>query len=180
MKYSRTTKHLIFGMLLTLFSFLYGCGTLNAITAKHCYICEGMPYHAPCIIDLSTGHIVELSVYDNDPIDQGELAQVQTTGHISFTMCGDMLAIVDAGNHTQISLPTNPKSMNTNLFCEACQQATLSIPNHGIVLADLYDIDHIRYYTIEEGTEYSFRDYAISIEQRNDTNELVISVYGKK
>lgn len=180
MKYSRTKNHLILVTLLTLLSSLYGCGTTNAIAAKHCYICEGLSYHAPCLINLSTGDILELSIYDNDPIDQGELAKVQMTGHISFTMCGGMLAIVDAGNHAQISIPPDQKTMNIELFCEACQQALHSISNRGIVLADLYDLGHIQYYVLERGAEYAFRDYAISIEQQNDTSDLILSVYGTK
>ena len=180
MKYSRTQEFLMLGILLALFSSLYGCGTTNAIAAKHCYICEGLSYHAPCLINLSTGGILELSIYDNDPIDQGELAKDQMTGHISFTMCGGMLAIIDAGNHAQISIPPDPKTMNIELFCDACQQTLHSISNKGIVLADLYDLGNIQYYVLEGGAEYAFRDYAISIEQRNDTSDLILSVYGTK
>lgn len=167
-------------MLIILLSSLYGCDTTNAIVAKHCYICEGLSYHAPCLIDLSTGHILELSVYDNDPITQGKLAKDQTTGHISFTMSGDMLAITDAGNSAQISISTVPKDMNVDLFCDACQQAIHSLPNSGIVLADLYEREHIRYYILEDGSEYSFRDYMISIEQYNDNSKLQITVHGTK
>lgn len=180
MKYSRTNKHFILGMLLILLFSFYGCTPTNTIAKEHCYICEGLSYHAPCLIDLSTGHILELAIYDNDPIDQGELAKDQTTGHVSFTMLGDMLAITAAGNTAQTSIPTEPKTMNLDLYCDACQQAIHSIPHSGIVLADLYKLEHIRYYILEDGAEYAFRDYTIHIEQHDDTSEFKIFVYGKK
>lgn len=175
----RHTLRLYFIFSLFLYS-LSGCCITDTQHNPRCYICESMPYHAPCLIDLSTGHILELSVYDNDPITQGKLAKDQTTGHVSFTMSGGMLAITDAGNSAQTTIPTDPRTMNVNLFCHACQQAIHSIPNNGIVLADLYELEHIRYYIIEVGAEYSFRDYTIKIEQRDDTSELIIMVYGKK
>lgn len=28
----------------------------------HCRLCKGIPYEAPCLVDLSTGQVVELTV----------------------------------------------------------------------------------------------------------------------
>ena len=145
-----------------------------------CRICEGLPFHAPCLIDLSTGDVLELSVFDNDPVRQGELSDIQSTGNFSFTMSGGMLAAKDAGYSCQASISLEPKTANTALFCEACKEELSNTPNTGIVLADLYDLENIQYYIIEENAEYLFRDYKISIERHTNTEELLIFVTGSK
>ena len=142
-----------------------------------CRICEGLPFHAPCLIDLSTGAILELSVYDNNPVWQGKLSDTQSTGHFSLTMSGGMVAAKDAGVSCQTSISLESRLMNTALFCEACQDALNNIPNIGIVLADLYDLENIRYYVIKGGAEYSIRDYTVNINQELNS-ELRIIVTG--
>ena len=54
---------------------------------EQCALCgEGMPYHAPCLINLSTGQLGELKVYDSHPSLLGEIApmEMQHTGTLDF------------------------------------------------------------------------------------------------
>lgn len=143
-----------------------------------CYICEGLPHHAPCLIDLATGGVLELSVYDNDPVVQGELSENQTTGHVTFTMSGGMTAIGDAGVSSSAVLPTESRELNAALFCDECKAALASIPNQGVVLADLYDLENIQYFPIAEGASYTCREYQISIEMSDGSEELQVFVSG--
>lgn len=68
--------------------------------------------------------------------------------------------------------------MNAALFCDNCKTAIADIQSQGIVLADLYDLERIRYYPIEKGADYSFRDYLINIEEKMDSHQLRIMVMG--
>lgn len=134
----------------------------------HCSICDGLPYHAPCVVNLSTGRILELSVYDNDPARQGELAETQTTGHFGFIGGDGMIAMKDAGCSCSINIPSDSVEINPALFCNACLEALNQVPNNGVVLADLYDPQAPQYYVIEVGAEYSLRCYEIHITQRDE------------
>ena len=146
----------------------------------HCYVCEGLRYHAPCLLDLSTGNILELSVYENDPTTQGELAQNQTTGNFSFMRSGSMTAARDAGVSCSATIPSSSRTIDDTLFCEACRNAMECVPSSGIALADLYDLENIQYFVIEDGANYSFRDYQINIKKKTDSTQLQITVLGTR
>ena len=46
-----------------------------------CALCGGgIPYHAPVLVNLSTGEAGEIRVYDPDPRHRYELAEEQSTG----------------------------------------------------------------------------------------------------
>lgn len=156
---------------------LSSCGLKESEVEFHCYICDSLPYHAPCVINLSTGRVLELAVYDNDPVRQGELAESQTSGYFSFTGSAGMVAMKDAGRSCSINIPSDPVEINPSLFCNTCLEALNQFSNNGIVLADLYDLANIHYYIIEEGTEYSLRDYKITITLDADS-EIQILVTG--
>lgn len=52
---------------------------------KECCLCESFRYHAPCMVDLETGNVLELELYDPHPVMVAELAQEQySTGTFSF------------------------------------------------------------------------------------------------
>lgn len=146
----------------------------------HCYICDGLRYHAPCLLDLSTGNILELSVYENNPTTQGELAQNQTTGHFSFMRSGSMTAARNTGVSCSATIPSISQKMDCSLFCDACRISLEYIPNNGIILADLYDLNNIQYFVIDEGANYSFRNYQISIDKKLDSTQLEITVSGTR
>lgn len=162
-----------------LFSGLICCRYATGGKTFRCYVCEGLRYHAPCLIDLSTGEILELSVYEKDPVRQGELAEDQTAGHFSFVVSGGMTAAKDAGRSCVAFLPLETKEMNTVLFCENCKTAIADIQNQGVVLGDLYDLGNIQYFPVEKGTHYAFRDYQINMEETG-SRQLRITVFGTR
>ena len=76
---------------------------------EQCALCgKGMRYHAPCLIDLSTGQMGEMRVYTNHPTKQGELAsaELQETGTFQFQPCAGLVGVRDTCNHTcEVTLP---------------------------------------------------------------------------
>lgn len=167
---------LIVPVFLILFVFC-SCSLQAEEISFHCSICDGLPYHAPCVVNLSTGRILELSVYDNDPVRQGELAESQTSGYFSFTGSAGMVAMKDAGVSCWVNIPTSALDINTNLFCKTCLEELSMVSYNGVVLADLYDPQTPQYYVIEVDAEYSLRCYEIHITQINESS-VQITVNG--
>lgn len=137
-------------------SLLASCGARGA----HCYLCQGIPYKAPCLVDFSTGDVAPLSVSGNN-------------GAVSFQILGDS-HIEQLPWETQATIPAEPKPVNIYLFCENCRALIAATTNAGYVLADLSDLDSITLYPIENQKAISIRDYDISAEA--DGNHIKIKV----
>lgn len=123
-------------------------------------LCNSTCYHAPCLIDLSSGQVRELTVYTPDPNLPGKPAaeEDQQSGSMDFSYFKDALIIRDTNKH----------------LC----QAQLSASSAGVyVLADLYDPENIRFYPVEPQSTYIIRDYEVSIYADGDRG-LTIEVQG--
>lgn len=66
-----------------------------------CALCgSGIPYHAPVLVNLSTGEIGEMRVYDPDPRHRYELEEEQSTGTFSFLHIAGLTGYRDTCNHS--------------------------------------------------------------------------------
>jgi len=152
---------------------------------EQCALCgngEGMRYHAPCLVNLSTGRLGELAVYTSHSRLVGEIApeEKQQTGTFNFQPCAGLMAIRDTYNHIcQVSIPfENMAIMNPGHFCWDCRLLLAEAGIKGYLLVDLYDIDHIKAYPIQNDEAYTIRNYVISIAQDRKFKELDIDVRG--
>lgn len=57
-------------------------------------------------------------------------------------------------------------------------RALLADTAGGYALADLYNLDGIKTYTVANGVEYTIRDYTISISRREELGGLSLDVTG--
>lgn len=134
---------------------------------ERCALCgEKKQYHAPCLIDLSTGQKGELRVYTYDPTGPGMLdpREAQCSGTFNFLSCAGLTAARDTDFHTcQVILPREQDLMDPALFCRECRRLLAGASLEGYAVLDLYDPDHIRAYPIRAGT---IRDYRISVRSR--------------
>lgn len=147
--------------------------------SEQCSLCAGTRYHAPCLIDLSTGQIGELPVYDPHPYLQGEIAEEQQTGTFSFFFCADIMGWRDTSTYTcHLTLPSESRSMDPTLFCQNCQTILGSFSHKGYALADLYHLNEIQLYPIYDGANYIIRDYAVSVSFNNNSKDLSVDVVG--
>lgn len=162
---------------LSIFS-LYGCSASDKIPDEHCYLCEGLRHHAPCLVNLSTGEILELAVYDSDPIQQGELSQTQTTGFYAFTMIDGVVAIRNAGIACSASLSSSSNDFEEYFFCDTCTTKILAVSDYGYVLADLYNLTNIQLFSLTANSNFTLRNYDISVFADTDKNEVEIEVRG--
>lgn len=66
---------------------LYYESMITAPEPNVCGLCrnnEGVKIHAPCIINLATGEVAELAIYDPHPTEIGEVTETPKKGHVSL------------------------------------------------------------------------------------------------
>ena len=108
-------------------------------SSEECSICRFIKSHAPCLLNLSTGEIGELALYEPHRTKVGELAEVQQGGTFGF-----FYAAGAKGTRTTnpwvltIRVPIEGARIRKSHFCQKCREL-LEGYNHGYVLLDLYD-----------------------------------------
>ena len=149
---------------------------------ERCALCGngyGTRYHAPAIVNLSTGELGELQVYDNHCEIAGKLAEDQEMGVFCFGRCADLTIARVAGDHyCHTTLPDELKLLVPDLFCHECRRLLAETTDRGYVLLDMYDLRNIQVFVIEDGAEYTIRDYTVSIYQNDKKTNLSIEVAG--
>lgn len=147
---------------------------------ESCALCGGIPHHAPSLVNLSTGEVGEMVVYDPDLYLGGEIAEFQQTGTFSLVSCAGASGIRDADAHTcEVTIFEKAGLIDPSYFCGNCRTLLTRTAVEGYVLADLYDLDHIQIYAVEEGAEYTIRDYTVSMSLHSDLEGLTVSVQGE-
>ena len=101
-----------------------------------CCLCEGSPRHAPCLVNLETGELLELSVYDSDPFRPGELAEEQRTGYFTLVKGAGASGYRDGGKYVKVTIPLNDMHANSRYFCKKCR-AKLSNCTGGYAIVDM-------------------------------------------
>lgn len=145
---------------------------------ERCALCgEGMRYHAPCLLDLSTGQMGEMQVYTYDPTPQGKMdpREAQFSGTFSLQRCAGLTAIRNADSHTcRVFLPEGRELMNPAHFCKECRLFLARAGLEGYVIVDLHDLDHKLAYPVRAGEYEVIRDYQVSVERRREVGSTVI------
>ena len=157
---------------------LSACWTNQNRDPEKCSLCDNLSCHAPCIINLSTGEILELSVYEPHPFTAGELAEEQRTGYFSFTQGAGISGHKLGGKSVTVTIPTESEGLNRQYFCTACLDLLADHANQGYVLADLKNLKDPIIYSLYENTTFSFRCYDISIQEHKDAEEFVVTIIG--
>lgn len=145
---------------------------------EKCSLCDNLSCHAPCIINLSTGEILELSVYEPHPFTAGELAEEQRTGYFSFIQGAGIAGHKLGGKSVTVTIPTESEGLNRQYFCTACLDLLAGYANQGYVLADLKNPKNPIIYSICKGSSFSFRCYDISVQKSSDTEGFVVTIIG--
>lgn len=136
-----------------------------------CALCgngEGRRYHAPCVLERSTGLLAELAVYAPEPTQAGELAPVQDMDHHVFqAACGGRVArMVDRSPDMQrctAYVPDSGAEPDGRLFCRACRKLLAGAGRGEYVLVDLYDLRRITVYPLKTDGACRIREYAVTV-----------------
>lgn len=141
---------------------------------ERCSLCEvGINYHAPCLINISNGEFVELAVYEPHPEKIGEISTELNTGFIAFNYGAGTNTVRNPGTETcESTLPKELDTLNASYFCYECRRKIADTEYEGYVLADMYDLDNITIYKVDDGATYTIRDYLVTV--RFDENRYTV------
>ena len=148
-----------------------------------CTVCEdgnGVRYHAPALINLNTGMVWELEIYDNDPWRPWEIAEEQHWNDGTFRFLDGNATMswssVDHINMTHIG--ENIGKLDPAHSCHDCRALLAETANEGYVLLDLYDLENIQAFAVKEGADYTIRGYTVSIYKDKGNGGLSVEVTG--
>lgn len=147
-----------------------------------CALCgngEGRPYHAPCVLECSTGILTELAIYDPEPTQAGELAPEQDLDrHFFQAACGGRIVrTVDRSPDLQrctAYVPETGGRLDKRLFCRACRKLAARAGGP-YVLVDLLDPGNITAYPIEAGGACRMRGYTVSVHRAEGRHQIEVT-----
>ena len=143
-----------------------------------CALCHGAPVHAPALLNIETGDITELRIYEPHPIKAGELADHQRRDYFGYSMANGVVLHSDPYAQTaQTTIPFDQARLHKSEFCKDCRKL-LAASKHNYVLVDAYDQENISVYDIVEGICCEMRCYTVSATISNDKTEVIITVNG--
>lgn len=148
-----------------------------------CAICEdgnGNRYHAPILVNLSTGVLRELEIYDRDPRRPWEVAEEQRWDDWVFTFIdGNATMSWSSEDHTNIAhIGEEIGKIAPALFCHDCRALLADTATEGYVLLDMYDLENIQAFVVANGAEHTIRDYSVSIYKDKENGGLEVGVTG--
>lgn len=141
---------------------------------KDCCLCSSFRYHAPCLIDLETGKMIELDLYFPHETKVAELADPQPEmGTFSFVSLGDVKGTKLTDSKT-IELDIPPESITNPALCKSCRKQLGSLTVGRYVLADLYNNEDKSIIPIKDDLTLDFRCYHITAQRKEDVLKLII------
>ena len=156
----------------------YGLTATEPERRAVCSNLQGPSFRAPCLLELSTGELTESEIYEPFGRYSGESVPEQNCNVMTFSRSGLPL-FIDRMKEVQrcvVYLPEEvDEDVNPFLYCRDCREKLAKIASYGYVLLDLYDLDAIQFYPVEECAEYSIRGYSVSIVRNKEQGHLVVT-----
>lgn len=143
-----------------------------------CSLCSGIPHHAPCIINLSTGELLELDIYEPHPTLVAEIAEEQRGGYFSLVHGAGIEGYKMGAESLVITIPIEGDKLVQKNFCNACRNLLAQHKKEGYALVDLKDAKNPTVFLIKEGLFLSLRCYEVSVDQIADEGKYKITIIG--
>lgn len=152
---------------------------LSTQNKKECCLCSSFRYHAPCLIDLETGKMIELDLYFPHETLVAELADPQPEmGTFSFVSIGNVSGTkLTDSKVIELSVPLADKTSNPAL-CKGCRRLLPSGYSGRYILADLYDKEIKELIPIVANTSIDLRCYEITMVENTEKNEINVTIQG--
>jgi len=145
---------------------------------KECCLCSSFRYHAPCLIDLETGKLIELDLYFPHESLVAELADPQPErGVFSFVSIGNVSGTKQTGPE-RIDLHIPEDSTFFPALCRDCKKQLPSGYNSRYVFADLYGMDEKFLIPIEADTTFSLRCYDVTTQTNAEKGGISVVIQG--
>ena len=170
-------KKYIIPMITVILILILARAILPAPEPERCAICDSIPFHAPALVNLATGEVGELAVYDPHPFKVAELNEYQQGGTFSFIYAAGLNGYSDTANwETHITIPTNENEYEEKYFCMSCRILISAHTEKGFLLLDLRTPESFGILSIDSEQIQSVRCYEIQTKQ--DLDEIEIIVHG--
>ena len=160
-------------LVFVLIFFTASCGSEEQ---KECCLCSSFRYHAPCLIDLKNGELIELDLYFPHETKVAELADIQPQiSTFSFVHLGNAKGTkITNEKRIEIDAPISEKETNPAL-CEKCRKQ-LNAYSGRYVLADLYSQNEKRIIVLDRDFSMTIRCYEITAQK--DEKYINITIQG--
>ena len=164
----------IFGAVLAV-AFMIGAVWYFTREPKVCCLCSSPRCHAPCLIDLETGEIIELELYVPHETKVAELADPQPQMEtFSFVSLGNVKGTKQTDSKTaKLDIPRSEKTVNPAL-CKKCRKQLGGFVFDRYVLADLYNSEDKVIIPIKQDLFLELRCYEITAHQEDDLWKVMI------
>lgn len=143
-----------------------------------CSMCANISRHALCVINLGTGEMLELDIYEPHPFLVGEIAEEQPGGYFSLIRGAGIEGHKVGAEYIVVSVPIKQRRINRYLFCNSCQKLLENERKSGFVLADLKYPEEPVVYSINDETKLDVRCYSVLVQEIVDKQEYEITVTG--
>lgn len=141
---------------------------------EDCVMCR-FRYHAPCLLELSTGEMGEIRIYAPHFQKAAEIVPEETVGVLAFDYIGEVDLITDTTSETcRFELPGGITLMNRSLFCHSCRERLRGYALAGYVIVDTYEQDNPKVYPIADGVCHEMRCYQVTAEKTDGVMEVTV------
>ena len=145
---------------------------------KECCLCNSFRYHAPCLIDLETGNLIELDLYSPHPTLVAELAEFQPPGQtFSLVSIGNASGIKQIDSR-RIEIDIPKETTRNPALCKACRKLLPLGFCSRYILADLYDKEKTVLIPIQANRAFSLRCYEVTITKDIKTGNTFLVIQG--
>lgn len=159
---------------------------VTAPEPMECMVCnnpQGPAFHAPCLLEVHSGRLTELEIYEPCRRYSGELSPTQDLDYNVMTFGSNGLPLfIGRTKEVQrcVAYLQEPESstLEPAYYCHECRAKLANYADAGYVLLDLYDLEEFEIYPITEGAEYNMRIYTVSITRDTENNHFVITNMG--
>ena len=175
-------KKYIIPILAVILILIFARAILPAPNPKRCAICDSIPYHAPALVNLATGEVGELAVYEPHPFKVAELNEYQQGGTFSFIYAAGLNGYSDTANwETHITIPTNENEYEEKFFCKACRKLISGHTENGFLLLDMREPTKFSILSLDPDEIHIVRCYQVQIKlcQSNKFEIIIIGTMDK-
>lgn len=100
---------------------LTGCSS-NIPEPTECALCAAFPRHAPCLVDLNSGDICELEIYQPHHTKVAELSNEQYGGYMSLVQFGEISGILLGADRVELKASAKANGVLDSLFLQDVPQ----------------------------------------------------------
>ena len=145
---------------------------------KECCLCSSFRYHAPCLIDLETGELIELDLYFPHPTLVAEIFDFQPEqGTFLFVRLGNVSGTkLTDSKIIEIHIP-NESTYNPAL-CSDCKKQLPFGHTSRYILADLYSKEEKVLMPIKADTTFTLRCYDVTAQTNTEKGGISVVIQG--